>query len=680
VRLSTRTRLALWISLALVLLLAHARHYAFTTDDAFISFRYARNLAEGNGLVFNPGGERVEGYTNFLWVLLLAGGRLSGVEPERASHVLSIAATVAVFAVVASFLVRRAPGGTPAWIVTLPLFGLAATRNFAVWSTSGLETRLFELLVVAGLLRLLDETEEDGAARPPVSGLLFGLAALTRPEGILIGAAALGTVALLDRRVGLARAAAFAAPVALHFAFRLAYYGEWLPNTYHAKVGGRTWWDVGGDYLLAFAIEYGAWIWIPLALLVRGRLRTLALAVLVPYLSYLASIGGDHFEYRPLGIVFPVVLTLLGVGAARIGTAMPGRRATAALAPLVLFGLVWLPFRSHATFPADGYRAGFPGRDPGSKEAAAFLDPSSDPVYRLPGLRILAEAHRERLSRLTDHFVGVRQEEHRAFLESLRPQADRLRLWVATGRIPRDLHVALSSVGIVPYASALPTLDRLGLTDRWVARAPAVSDRRAMGHERRDTLDYARRIGVDLSAVRAATLLFDADDPLLLPALAAADGAGLEAAWIEIEPGAILAGTLPQGIEATRAAFPSLPFRPLANPEDWEALADRCLPALERARRDSGASPGPTLALAQALLAAGRPGEARPLLEPLAASHPRWVEALRALAGARAMTGDLAGGREAIARAIDAARAAGSETSELEGIARLLAQRAPSVR
>ncbi len=676
--LTTRTRLALWLSLALLLLLAHARHYAFTTDDAFISFRYARNLAEGHGLVFNPGGERVEGYTNFLWVLLLAFARFLGVEPERASHVLSTAATVALFAVLATFLARRAREGTPAWIVALPLFALAATRSVAVWSTSGLETRLFELLVVSGLLRLLDETETD--RRRSVSGLLFGLAALTRPEGILIGALALGTVVVLERRAGLARAAGFLAPVALHFAFRFAYYGEWLPNTYHAKVGGRTWWDAGGDYLAAFAIEYGAWIWLPLASAVGGRLRTLAFAVLVPYLVYLASIGGDHFEYRPLGIVFPPVFALLGLGAMRLGASARGRLAVAALAALTLLGLVWLPLRSHTTFPDGGYRAGFPGRDPGSEEAAAFLDPAADPVYGLPGLRALAEAHRARLSRLTDRFVGIRQEEHRAFLESLRPQAERLRSWVSNGRIPRDLHIALSSVGIVPYASDLPTLDRLGLTDARVARAPALSDRRAMGHERRDTREHARRIGVDLSAVRAATLVFDAGDPVLLPSLAAASASGLEAAWVEIEPGAILAGTLPQGIAATRAAFPALPFRPLESAEDWEALANVCLPALERAHREEADSPGRTLALAQALLAAGRPSKARPLLEPLAASHPRWVEVLRALAGARVMTGDVQGGREAIARAIEAARAAGADTDELEGIARRLGQGGSSAR
>src|SRR5438105_15822381 len=58
-------------------------------DDSFISFRYARNLLRGDGLVYNPG-ERVEGYTNFLWVVLSAGAMGLGVAPELAAQVLGI--------------------------------------------------------------------------------------------------------------------------------------------------------------------------------------------------------------------------------------------------------------------------------------------------------------------------------------------------------------------------------------------------------------------------------------------------------------------------------------------------------------------------------------------------------------------------------------------------------------
>src|SRR5215468_3827839 len=80
---SRRSRLlALALLGTLGLLLWHAAVYWFLTDDGYISFRYARNLAHGHGLVFNPGHERVEGYTNLLWVLILAAGNLLGAPPE----------------------------------------------------------------------------------------------------------------------------------------------------------------------------------------------------------------------------------------------------------------------------------------------------------------------------------------------------------------------------------------------------------------------------------------------------------------------------------------------------------------------------------------------------------------------------------------------------------------------
>ena len=134
----------------LILLLLHAGRYAFLTDDAYISFRYARNLAEGHGLVFNAGAERVEGYSNFLWTALLAAASAAGVPPERAASPLSLLATVALWALVVAYALRHPPPSGHAWLIVVPPLLLALTRSVAVWSTSGLETRWFEALVVAG--------------------------------------------------------------------------------------------------------------------------------------------------------------------------------------------------------------------------------------------------------------------------------------------------------------------------------------------------------------------------------------------------------------------------------------------------------------------------------------------------------------------------------------------------
>src|SRR4051812_36252679 len=86
-----------------------------TLDDAYITFRYARHLAEGYGLgAWNRTGEHVEGYSSLLWTLLLAGAARLGVDVRLASKVLGAAASLVVIAA----LVRR-PDDRPAFLAGL---------------------------------------------------------------------------------------------------------------------------------------------------------------------------------------------------------------------------------------------------------------------------------------------------------------------------------------------------------------------------------------------------------------------------------------------------------------------------------------------------------------------------------------------------------------------------------
>ena len=86
---STAARLAP-LGLAMAILVFHAGQYWFVTDDAFISFVYSRNFAEHGQLAFNLG-DPVEGYTNFLWTLLLGVLMVVGIPPEVSSLVLGLA-------------------------------------------------------------------------------------------------------------------------------------------------------------------------------------------------------------------------------------------------------------------------------------------------------------------------------------------------------------------------------------------------------------------------------------------------------------------------------------------------------------------------------------------------------------------------------------------------------------
>jgi len=167
----------------------------FLCDDAFISFRYARNLLEGHGLVFNPG-EYVEGYTNFLWILELAAiWKGLGIPPEQAAPWLSVTCTIGVLAALGVWCARL-PALRQRWLVAWMAFGLlCASATFAVWTSGGgLETRQFTLFIVVAVVCLsLWRNNRLGLA---VASLSLALAALTRPEGLLIGLVCIGWFAL----------------------------------------------------------------------------------------------------------------------------------------------------------------------------------------------------------------------------------------------------------------------------------------------------------------------------------------------------------------------------------------------------------------------------------------------------------------------------------------------------
>lgn len=592
-------RLALAASLAL--LLAHALHYAFLTDDAYISFRYARNLSEGAGLVFNPGYERVEGYTNFLWVLLLAGLDRLGLPPHLAAAPLSLACTVGLWALTAACAARFAPAGRRGAAAAIATGWLALTPSVAVWSTGGLETRLFELLVLAAVVRVLHEDEvlaraAHGGVRPqvrPLAALAFALATLTRPDGLLIAGCVLGaTVALRARELAtrlrwtVQSAALYASLVGAHFAFRRVYYGEWLPNTWYAKVSGQSWWGLGAQYLETFALEHAIYLWLPLLVagvalqLRKGRsLLPLAFAaVCLPHALYVASVGGDHFEFRPVDLYFPFAFILMALGAVGL---CRGPRSTAAVASwVVVIAAVGfeLPYRSHRDFP-DRYVPSFPGGRENSPVADAYLAPEGARLYRLPGLASLAARHRELVDTVTRHYAALRREEHALFAEQAVAEGRSLRRLVERGVLPIDTHIGICCVGAIPYLSRLRTLDRIGLTDAVVARGQ-VTQPQLVAHARSASREYGRQRGVDFWSMDPVRLLFNGRDPQLARSLRGMYQLGYDAYVAPVGDHLYLVADLLQGLEASRRKFPALDWRSLRDPD-----------AVARTLRELGADP-----------------------------------------------------------------------------------------
>ncbi len=560
---------------SLAVLLAHAAHYAFLTDDSFISFRYAVNWSQGAGLVFNPGFERVEGYTNFSWVVLLGLLNGLGLRPEVTAIPLTFLCTAGLWLAVVwfgrTYTSERHPG-VSLWVAP---WLLALTTSVAVWSSSGLETRLFEMCIAMAAFRLIFEDEQmsTGGSRPkPIAALLFALATLTRPDGLLISACALTVTVVWRWRVlrlrlawVLASAISYWAIVGSHYLFRFAYYGSWLPNTYYAKVDGRAWWELGWPYLEAFALEYALVLWIPLLVagVIAHRRQGRSLipivfgAICIPHAIYIASIGGDHFEYRPLDLYFSFAFLLIAVGAA---DSMRGRASTIAVAAYlaVFVGLSSeLPIRAHNGYPNE-FRYGFPG-DLTDPVAQAYLSPDEATLYRLPGLRAVAERHRDRIRLLTSHFAGLRSEEHRLFLEGVTIEGHFLRTLVERGVLAPDTHIAVCCVGAIPYFSGLRTLDRLGLTDATVAQGSIVQPN-LVAHGKSAPRSYGIEQGVDFWSVDPVHLIFDGRDPNLAIGISQLNQLDRDVYFARIDQHHFLIAELLLGIDHTRRRYPELEF------------------------------------------------------------------------------------------------------------------------
>lgn len=318
--------------LAIYLILTIAASYAlylvisqrWMADDAFISFRYARNLTLGHGLVFNPG-ERVEGYTNFLWTVLIAGSMKLGFEPIIASWILSIAfylGTVATFVIVSW---RWSQESDTKLFVPIAALCLLVHHESHIYATSGMETAAVTFLVSLAFALLLTSRSDRALL---LTGITLSLAALTRPDALIFAAGALIFVAL-HSRISLKRLTLVTAPLVFmylpYWLWRFDYYGYLFPNTYYAKSGGSAYFSQGLTYLQTYLNAYYVLGLFPLALILLFRLNkqgsgklvgqpgsrwmaALIALFTVPYLFYVARVGGDFMFGRFLipitGIMF----------------------------------------------------------------------------------------------------------------------------------------------------------------------------------------------------------------------------------------------------------------------------------------------------------------------------------------------------------------------------------------
>ncbi len=259
----------LWgLALPAVVYLAQVAYlWGFTIDDVAITYRYALHLAHGQGLSWNPGGAPVEGYSNFLWVLILAGASWVGLSIETAAAALGAVLGLGCLSLL-FVLCRRLWSPQRYW--WLPVMLVSLTPEWTIWSVSGLEIPLYCAFLLVSLLGL---TEKPDTRQRLLSIGLPGLV-LTRPEGLLIGGIVLVVGVIAEPGSLSRRLRGFAIPVLATVAtagalvaFRLAYFGSPLPNTVYAKFAGTLpslgrvgeWLVFGIPFFLAWGAALRQW-------------------------------------------------------------------------------------------------------------------------------------------------------------------------------------------------------------------------------------------------------------------------------------------------------------------------------------------------------------------------------------------------------------------------------------
>ncbi len=305
---------------------------AWVCDDAFISFRYAKNLVDGHGLVFNIG-ERVEGYTNFLWTVIVAFGMSVGIEPIIFSQFFSIAfyllSAMALFFL--SIKLTKEYLSTESFFIPIAAFAFLLHHDIHIYATSGLETSMVTALITIGFtLLVLFDTKLSFF----VTGIILILAVLTRPDSIIIYVMAF-LYLLLVGKGKLRNIFYYSLPFLIiylpYWIIRYVYYGYPFPNTYYAKSANLSYYTQGLAYLWLYLKTYYVLLLLPigtitLILLDKKNIRKheyfkngfnkswlLSILFIIPYMFYIISVGGDFMFARLLIPITPLSFILIEV-------------------------------------------------------------------------------------------------------------------------------------------------------------------------------------------------------------------------------------------------------------------------------------------------------------------------------------------------------------------------------
>jgi arabinofuranosyltransferase len=432
----------------------------FIQDDAFISLRYADNFVHGKGLVWNQG-ERVEGYTNFLWTMILCIPLALNLDPVKFSFALGLG----LFELSLYFAWRLANSllhSKHLALLVVLLFG--TNHSFSSYATGGMETQLQTCLFLACIFLLFETIRPAVAGRSTMDkrptarllllSVLLSLAVLTRLDSLLIVFVVLSAVLFAVFRRGesasrkTAQAVYLTAPLALivgvWLIWKMRFYGSVLPNTFYVKVATLNSFKRGVIYVYLFFHSY--WlvlfpffylIFVKRLLQKHNRAWLVLSAITVLWFAYIVTVGGDFMEFRFIVPVLPFIFMQI---AWLIFAHVRKVKLQIVLVVLVLAGSL--------------------------HHALTFTNPSLRyyDVESTKGLAALLTQDR------TD-WIGIGKVLGESFDHDAR------------------VSIATTAAGAIPFYSRLTTVDILGLNDKWVARHGEIVALKP-GHQRRAPLNY----------------------------------------------------------------------------------------------------------------------------------------------------------------------------------------------
>lgn len=442
-----------WMLVAALFLVCAIVSFSVTAEDAYISFRYAENMAGGFGPAFNRYGPPVEGYSNPLWVAILSNADIVGINVVWAGRVLGI--LFGILALLEIMRTVRLAGSGDNRGPLLAAVAVATMPAFLFWAQVGLENALYLWLLILSVRLSIEENREPH--RFPYSAISLILLALTRPEGITFFVLILVWriwTSFSDRRPVFNKSTLLwiALVVAIYGIFLLNRYwtfGMWLPNTFYAKVNNGTLFKLktGAFYLLR-AMNHSLWvpllapaILVPLSWKSRssdstGILKLLFL-VAIGQILFILYVGGDiHPNDRAALLLF--VVSSLSCFVALVGLSEKGIRERI----LVYVTILMIAANLLYTFPPS------PQITPPMRRPPNFL--SANLGNLLTG--------QTTLKHVFDRFIMPPPEGFELVGKDL-----------ARNCAP-DVLLAADQCGMIPYYSKLNTIDLLGLNNVDIAR------------------------------------------------------------------------------------------------------------------------------------------------------------------------------------------------------------------